>query len=100
MSNKNNNYNYKFNNKFKGEGAKMILNFTQIVFLTLKFCDEQKSYPTWGPGANIIFSLEGHKSLFISKFYFPQVKILYLYLNPKFGIFFAPRETLVLETQF
>ena len=43
---------------------------------------------------------EGHKSLFMSKFYFPKVKILYLHLDPKLGTIFAPRETLVLEMQF
>ena len=42
----------------------------------------------------------GYKSLFISKFYFSQVKILYLHPEPKLGNIFAPRETLVLETQF
>ena len=42
----------------------------------------------------------GHKSLFISKFYFPQVKVLYLHLDPKLDIIFAPHETLVLEMQF
>ena len=43
---------------------------------------------------------EGHKSLFISKFYFPQVKILYLHLDPKLSNIFAPHKTLVLEMQF
>ena len=49
---------------------------------------------------NLIREEGGHKSFFISKFYFSQVKILYLHLNPKLGTLFAPRETLVLETQF
>ena len=42
----------------------------------------------------------GHKSLFVSKFYISQVKILYLHLELKFGTIFTPRKTLVLETQF
>ena len=41
-----------------------------------------------------------YKSLFTSKFYFPQVKIIYLHMDHKLGTLFAPRETLVLETQF
>ena len=43
---------------------------------------------------------EGHKSLFVSKFYFPQLKILYLHPEPKLSTIFAYRETLVLDTQF
>ena len=42
----------------------------------------------------------GHKSFFMSKFYFPQMKILYLHLNLKLGTLFAHRKTLVLEMQF
>ena len=38
-----------------------------------------------------------HKSLFISKFYFRQVKMLCLHLNSKLGTLFAPRAALVLE---
>ena len=49
---------------------------------------------------NLMRAEWGHKSIFISKFYFPQVKILYLHLNTKLGTLFAPHETLVLETQF
>ena len=48
---------------------------------------------------NFLFN-GGHKSLFISTFYYPQVKILYLHLDPKLGTIFAPHETLVLEMQF
>ena len=33
-----------------------------------------------------------YKTLFISKIYFPYVKILYLNLNPKFGTLFARHE--------
>ena len=47
-----------------------------------------------------ILFIEGHKNIFISKFYFTQVKILYLHLDPKLDTIFAPRETLVLEMQF
>ena len=43
---------------------------------------------------------EGHKSLFVSKFYLPKVKILYLHPDLKLGTIFAPHETLVLEMQF
>ena len=46
----------------KGEDAKMILNFTQNCVSTIKISQGAKIvYPTWAPGANIIFSLEGNK---------------------------------------
>ena len=35
---------------------------------------------------------EGHKSLFIFKFYFRKVKILYLYPDPKLGTIFASHD--------
>ena len=42
---------------FKGEGAKMILNFTQNCVSNIKVSCGVKIVPTWDPGANIVFSL-------------------------------------------
>ena len=70
------------------------------------FREVQKEYSTWSSCANIVFSREIkfryektlmgiRESVFVSKFYFPQIKILYLHLNPKLNTLFTPRETLV-----
>ena len=79
-------------------GTSRVLNFTQNCVSNTKVLRGAKIVPIWASGANIIFSLEGnkiwiqkdsyaphlifylmieewgHKSLFISKFYFCQVK--------------------------
>ena len=43
------------------EGAKMILNFTQKWLCNTKVSWGAKIVPTWGPSANILYSLKGNK---------------------------------------
>ena len=45
----------------KGEGAKMILNFTQKCVYITKISRGAKIVPTWDPGGHIVFLLEGNK---------------------------------------
>ena len=78
----------------KDEASSSENSLVPVVTALMKVSPETKKMPPF------LKSNEGHKSLFTSKIYFPQMEILYLHLDLKLGTIFTPRETLVLETQF